>query len=729
MKDSIILGLLQNIGILVAFAMVYEITWLKSEAPKSVSSKIITGLVIGGIGVVLMFSPWTLMPGVVFDTRSIMLAVSGLFFGFIPTLVAMIFTGLWRVWMGGGGMWMGVAVIFSSGTIGILWNRYRPVIDIKNSYLELLLLGFVVHMAMLCCTLFLPSGTTWPTIKVVFFPLLLIYTPGTMFLGILMLNQTRNVKNRFALEKVNELERRLSEIMKSGNIVSLILDVNARILFCNKYLIELTGYTEEEVMQRDWLDLFLPPETKKDVSRIFRESLRGDSFTEVYENQIIGKNGDRFYISWHNNKLFNEKNELIGVACLGVNFTQRKLMEQQLSEANVNLEDKNSQYKMLNQELLVAKEKAEESDRLKSAFLANLSHEIRTPMNAIMGFTDLLREPDLDMQEKDSYINVVHKSGMHLLSIINDIIEMSRIEAGFVELGASTIDLSTLFDDLYKTLFVTIPEIKKIELVVDKTEPGLTIIADEVKLRQILINLISNAIKYSDTGTITFGYLRKNQNELHFWVQDTGIGIDEKHHELIFNRFRQVDEELKFARGGFGLGLSISKAYVEMMGGELSLVSELEKGSLFSFYIPLVETGERIAEVSPETIHDHLAIDLDSFLLIAEDDETNFNLFEVMLKNEKFPIIHALDGKEAVEICKNTPQVKLVLMDIKMPVMNGFEALKKIREIRPELKVIAQTAYALGDDKKRIAEAGFDDYLTKPLKRDQLLKVIRKYMV
>ncbi|MBU3927039.1 MAG: PAS domain S-box protein, partial [Bacteroidetes bacterium] len=603
MKESIIIGLLQNIGILLAFALLYETVWLKKVDQKSIFSKLISGIVIGGIGILLMFTPWTLVPGLIFDTRSILLAISGLFFGFIPTLIAMLMTSLLRFWLGGDGMWMGIAVIFSSGSIGLLWAKFHHLISIKNVYIDLLLMGLLVHLAMLGCTAFLPSGTFFSTINNIALPLIFIYSPGTMLLGIFMLNQTKNVQNRFAFKKLTELERRLSQIMKSGNIVSIILDTHANITFCNKYLLDLTKYTKEEVLHQNWYNLFMPKELNDSANQEFTVNLNENTFIKYSENEIIGKYGDRFFLSWYNTRLFNENNEIIGMACLGVDLTDRKLFEQQLHETNEKLEEKNRQHILLNQELVVAKDKAEESDRLKSAFLANLSHEIRTPMNAIMGFTDLLREPNLNGEDRENYINVVHKSGRHLLSIINDIIEISRIEAGYTELHSDPVHLNSFFDDLYQTLNVTIPKEKSIKLLVDIPQVELRIFTDEIKLRQILINLISNALKYTEKGTVAFGYRKRDPGELFFWVEDTGIGIDRKYHELIFNRFRQVDEELKFARGGFGLGLAISKAFVEMMGGKIELFSEPGKGSRFSFSIPLIESNEELPEIVAPLVH------------------------------------------------------------------------------------------------------------------------------
>jgi len=729
MKESIIIGLLQNIGILLAFALLYETVWLKKVDRKSISSKLISGIIIGGIGILLMFTPWTLMPGLIFDTRSILLAVSGLFFGFIPTLIAMLMTALLRFWLGGDGMWMGIAVIISSGSIGLLWAKFHHLFSIKNVYIDLLLMGLLVHLAMLGCTVFLPSGTFLSTISNIALPLIFIYSPGTMLLGIFMLNQTKNVQNRFVFKKLTELERRLSQIMKSGNIVSIILDTQANITFCNKYLLDLTKYTKDEVLHQNWYKFFMPKELKDSTNLEFTVSLNENTFVKNFENEIIGKHGDRFFLSWYNTRLFNENNEIIGMACLGVDLTERKLFEQQLHETNKKLEEKNRQKRLLNKELVIAKEKAEESDRLKSAFLANLSHEIRTPMNAIMGFTDLLREPNLNGEDRENYINVVHKSGRHLLSIINDIIEISRIEAGYTELHSDPVNLNSFFDDLYQTLTITIPKEKSIKLLVDIPQDELRIFTDEIKLRQILINLISNALKYTEKGRVAFGYRKKDPGELFFWVEDTGIGIDRKYHELIFNRFRQVDEELKFARGGFGLGLAISKAFVEMMGGKIELFSEPGKGSRFSFSIPLIESNEELPEIVTPLVHKRVTLNDHSLLLIVEDDELNFQYFEEVFQGERYPYIHATNGLEAVKICENNPQIKLVLMDIKMPVMNGFDALKIIRNQRPDLPVIAQTAYALVDDKDRIIQAGFDDYITKPIQKDLLIDIIGKYMI
>ena len=241
------------------------------------------------------------------------------------------------------------------------------------------------------------------------------------------------------------------------------------------------------------------------------------------------------------------------------------------------------------EELVIAKNKAEESDRLKSAFLANLSHEIRTPMNAIIGFTDLISSQNLDKQQQDFYISIIEKSGLHLLSLINDIIEISRIESGQVKINANIVNLRSLIEEIHSTMRITIPQGKQVELIRSCDVPSNPpiLVTDEVKLRQILINLIGNAIKFTDTGHVKFGCNVKN-DEFHFYVEDTGVGIDKKHQQIIFERFRQVEGDNTIKAGGSGLGLAISKAYAELLGGAITLKSEPGKGSRFDVRLPRI---------------------------------------------------------------------------------------------------------------------------------------------
>lgn len=375
--------------------------------------------------------------------------------------------------------------------------------------------------------------------------------------------------------------------------------------------------------------------------------------------------------------------------------------------------------------LMKAKEKAEESDRLKSSFLANLSHEIRTPMNAIQGFTDLLKMPNLTDEKKDIYISTIKKSGNKLLLIINDIIEISKIDAGQIVPHFMPINLNDFFVDLYNTLHVTILNDKKLELrlVNGNQNPTLYISTDEVKLLQIMTNLINNAIKFTEEGSVTFGYEIRNEKEILFFVKDTGIGIDPKYKHAIFERFRRIESDLAIMKGGSGLGLAISKAYVEMLGGTIGLDSEIGKGSCFSFTIPLI-IAEKLSNIEPATLNKNDDYNFDNdVILIAEDDDINYLYFKEIISNYHFTIIRACTGKEAVEYCSKHDFL-LVLMDIKMPEMDGFEALKLIKAIKPNLQVIAQTSYALSEDEALIKKSGFDGYITKPINKEELNKQI-----
>ncbi len=375
--------------------------------------------------------------------------------------------------------------------------------------------------------------------------------------------------------------------------------------------------------------------------------------------------------------------------------------------------------------LIKAKEKAEESDRLKSSFLANLSHEIRTPMNAIQGFADLLKMPNLNDEKKDIYISTIKKSGNKLLLIINDIIEISKIDAGQIVPHFSPINLNDFFVDLYNTLHVTIPDDKKLELRLVNSNPDSTlyISTDEVKLLQIITNLINNAIKFTEEGNVTFGYEILNEKEIKFFVQDTGIGIEPKYKQVIFERFRRIESDLAIMKGGSGLGLAISKAYVEMLGGTIELDSDIGKGSCFSFTIPLI-IAEKSSNVEQTTINNNDDYYFDNdVILIAEDDDINYLYFKEIISNYHFTIIRACTGKEAVEYCAKHDFL-LVLMDIKMPEMDGFEALKLIKATKPNLQVIAQTSYALPEDEALIKKSGFDGYITKPINKEDLNKQI-----
>jgi hypothetical protein len=586
MNESIFIGLLQNTTILLAFAMLYENIWAKNEGSKSISTKIFAGLFLSGIGVVLMFTPWTWVPGIVFDTRSVMISISGLFFGAIPTVIVMIITGMVRLYIGGAGQWMGLAVIISSGGIGLLWRIFRPNWKTKKYYMELLAMGLLVHITMSACTLLLPSEIVLSTFKTILIPLIFIYSPATMILGVIMLNQSRNWQYRFAQIKLKESEHRLNQILDSGNILSLLLNKDGSIYYCNNYLLQITGHTQEEILSKNWFDLCIPSDSKEKLFKIFTEGIQTKNVIKNYENNIISKSGELFYISWYNITLKSDKGDVLGIASIGVNLTNSKTYENKLKEKNTEIELQNEEYRRINEELRISKSNAEESDRLKTAFLTNMSHEIRTPMNGILGFAGLLKEPNLSGEEQKKFIGIIEKSGVRMLNIINDIIDISKIESGIMEVSISETNINEQTEYIY-TFFKPEVEYKGLMLSIKNTlyAEEAIIKTDKEKLYAILTNLVKNAIKFTDKGSIELGY-EKRGRYIEFFVKDSGTGILPEKTELIFERFRQGSESLYRNYEGAGLGLSISKAYVEMLGGKIWVESVVGKGSVFYFAIP-----------------------------------------------------------------------------------------------------------------------------------------------
>lgn len=379
-------------------------------------------------------------------------------------------------------------------------------------------------------------------------------------------------------------------------------------------------------------------------------------------------------------------------------------------------------------EMQIAKEKAEESDVLKSAFLANMSHEIRTPMNGILGFTQLLKEPETTYDEQKEFINIIEQSGNRMLETINDIVDLSKIESGLITVSINESDINKQIDFIYN-FFKPEVESKGLQFLVKNALPSKDSIinTDSDKVYAILTNLVKNAIEFTHEGSIEIGYEKKGKY-LEFFVKDTGVGISKENKDIIFERFRQVNESLDRLHEGTGLGLSIAKSYVEMLEGKLWVESEVRKGSIFYFTIPYnVDSNEKaiikdpVPEVQGELQERKLKI------LVAEDDEASFSFFKLLLKKISSEIIHATTGIEALVAARNNPDIDLILMDIKMPEMDGYEATRQIRMFNNDVVIIAQTAFVLSDDSDKALKAGCNDYISKPIKKNILLELISQH--
>ncbi|MCF8373335.1 MAG: response regulator [Bacteroidales bacterium] len=381
------------------------------------------------------------------------------------------------------------------------------------------------------------------------------------------------------------------------------------------------------------------------------------------------------------------------------------------------------------EKLIMAKNKAEESDLLKSAFLANMSHEIRTPMNAILGFADLLGGyPELDEDQKE-YVTRIKDGGNLLIKLINDIIDLSKIEAGQLDIDIHTFSANKLLEDLR----ISFEEVKKtmgkkdLHIVMAPSEQDYFIQSDSFRLRQILSNFISNALKYTHKGVINMGVKKTGKNTIRFYVKDTGIGIAADKIKSVFERFNKIDQDNKLVSSGTGLGLAISKSLAEYLEGTIYVESEPGKGSEFSIELPFIQSlspGQFQTEEEQLLLSDFK----NKTILIVEDDEASYFYLASALKKTGASIIWAMDGDHAIEICKKNLDLDIVLMDIRLPKLSGYVATHTIKNMRPNLPIVAQTAYAMSGEKQKCFDAGCDDYLAKPIKPNELLNLLAKYI-
>lgn len=387
------------------------------------------------------------------------------------------------------------------------------------------------------------------------------------------------------------------------------------------------------------------------------------------------------------------------------------------------------------EELILARKHAEESEKLKMAFLSNMSHEIRTPMNSIIGFAELMQDENLTAEERKEFASIIINSGEQLLSIVDEILEVSKEEAGELRMFEQKFSLKKFMNEL-QTIFANRMKNKPVEVVlsIQKDMPDI-IMADKVRLKQIMDNLLSNAIKFTTKGRIEMGYrlLSKHLPTLEFYVKDTGVGIPKDKQDTVFERFTKVEENLTQNFRGTGLGLSIVKRLVTFMGGSVSLDSEPGKGSTFTFTIPYKKPGGKTAVHTPAIKKkQHVLLQnvwVGKTLLIADDVEQIFTFFRETLKKTGVEMLYAKDGKEALAIYHNYKnKIDAALIDIQMPEINGLEVAKAIRKEDKILPLIAQTGLALNIGKEDAEEAGFNDIIYKPIKFDLMVTLLKKYL-
>lgn len=439
-------------------------------------------------------------------------------------------------------------------------------------------------------------------------------------------------------------------------------------------------------------------------------------------------------LSYALDKLELEKNEEI----IKKNLLEKdeKLVEQNKELADLNekfvctnesLKESNERIKRVNRELIIAREKAEESDRLKSAFLANMSHEIRTPMNAIIGFSELINNPKISREEIAEFTSIITLRSNELLHLINDIVDLSKIESNTATLYFETFSFHKFLDELYLIYSKRLKQLNKKQLnLICKKPPEqqhFLVITDKVKFRQIFTNLIENAIKFTKTGEISFGYTTHQGNKLECFVSDTGIGIDPKFHSEIFEMFKQADHK-STNYGGTGLGLAICKGNSQLLGGDIWVESGMEIGSTFHFSVNFKQEDSEYDNEKTEL--KEIQVQNKNILLI-EDDPYSIEYLKKIISTDGFNLHIARSGKETQEFYKKLGEMDIILLDMRLPDANGLDLLKQIKTLRPGVPVIAQTAFAFEEDRKKCLAAGCDDYISKPFKKEKIIDIINLF--
>ena len=514
-----------------------------------------------------------------------------------------------------------------------------------------------------------------------------------------------------AQKKEQDANEIFSKVNKSSFDAIIGLDADLRIITFNPAAERITGYTQNEAIGTPFQSVVVPKEQWESFEvEIAKFRQTGNcKFTErSFEAVATRKNGEAFDAEV--SVIPYRGNDKSGSVVTIKDISKRKQYERELVEA---------------------RRRAEESDKLKSAFLANMSHEIRTPMNSIIGFSELLTKPGSFDKNKEKYLSFIINSGKSLLNLINDIIDISKIEAGQLKVKPRIVQLNPIMNEIYISQYqINDMKNKPFELKMQKAveTDDFNINTDPFRFKQILNNLIGNAMKFTTQGFIEFGYKFSGPDKLLFYVKDTGVGMPKDKLDVIFKRFGQIEQKDDKNQTGTGLGLTISKKLAELLGGEMWVESEEGKGSTFFFtmpYDPELNTADEYGASSDGT--GEASLD-GKVILVAEDEDMNVAYMQEVLAETKATVLWARNGQEAVDVMKEHPEIDLILMDIKMPVMNGYDATAKIREFNKDVIIIAQTAYALTGEKEKTIAAGCNYYLTKPIEINVLLNTLSGFL-
>lgn len=702
----IFLTLVNNIALLVSLSIVHDFImrrWKKHTG----FYQIISGLLFGGVCLIGMMNPLILTPGLIFDGRSIIITIAGLFGGPLTAIITSIIAAIYRINLGGPGAIMGVSVITESAVFGILYHYLRKKDEKFNSPMYLYALGLTVHIVMNILTLALPGKLTFDAFNQVALPVIVIYPVAFVLIALLFLDLEAKMK---AEKQLKQSEANFRTLVEQIPQRVFIKDKNSKYILCNKsYALDLK-INEEDIKGKDDYAFFPIELAEKYRNDDFRVINNGVEIT-VEENYI--SDNSEMIIKTNKVPFRNQDNKIIGVLGIFEDITVRKQIEQQL---------------------ISAKENAEEMNKLRSNFFANMSHELRTPLNGILGFAEILSQ-SLIKEEKRNMASMILKSGKRLLNTLNLILNLSKIEANKYELNFTKINLADIVKNSVN-LYVYSAKEKNIEIGFSLPNSERYIISDEKIIQSVLDNLVNNAIKYTHKGSVSVSLeyeFHNNQDFAYIKVSDTGIGIDPAYKDIIFEPFRQASEGYGRHFEGTGLGLTITKKNIEMLKGEISCQSQLNIGTTFLIKLPIrfVETDSsanisEIFELSPPT----KPISKNTRILCVEDDMISQEFVKSIIQNI-YKVDFAINSTVALNKLK-VNYYDAIMMDINLKgELDGLQLTGLIRKM-PEYRnvpIVAVTAYAMESEKDSILNRGCSHYLSKPYMPQELIQLLESILI
>ncbi|WP_342305879.1 ATP-binding protein [Methanolobus sp. ZRKC5] len=563
MNIEMLIALINNAALLLSLGVMYDVLFFDMHMNTRLRSTV-AGIIIGLIGIALMLNPWELSPGIIFDTRSILLSIVGLFFGFTPAVIGAIIVGSYRLYEGGAGAVAGIAVTMSSVILGLLWRQFHESFKKLFSMFELYIFGIVIHIVMLMYMLLLPWQVGMEVLNHISFPVMLIYPIGTVLLGTLLNNQLFRKRTQDALK---ENEAKLQNFIDNVPVGMFRTSSEGKNIQINPEMSRIVGLSKTEQIARHFQDigeqLYIEPACSKEVVNILKEQ----GYVENFECEALRPDGKELCLLINAIASGELEEGAFMIDGFALDITERKKAEEHM---------------------LLAKITAEDANRFKSELLSNMNHELRTPLNSIMGFSAIMLDGTSGeiTGEQKKYLQIINKNGHSLLSLVDNVLDLSKIESGSLEFKPEILDIMETIEQIKRKVYF-LSSRKNISINISGDSHIPQICADANKFKEIIYKLVENSLKFTqEGGMVTIKVTQKNGN-IEVSVIDNGIGIADYDIEKIFEPFVQVDGSSTRRYGGAGLGLTLVKEYVQMHNGTIRIESEPGKGSNFRVMLPI----------------------------------------------------------------------------------------------------------------------------------------------